>query len=120
MANLLRTLNAERSRQRDSRSSYVDRLLRVFPTAIARDDATPMKREVHGSSFSAQPLVEPLSERELEVLRLLAAGHDNAAIARELVVAVSTVKAHVNHIFGKLGVGSRLEAALRARQLNLL
>ena len=54
------------------------------------------------------------------MLRLLAAGHDNAAIARELVVAVSTVKAHVNHIFGKLGVGSRLEAALRARQLNLL
>ena len=65
-------------------------------------------------------LVEPLSERELEVLRLLAEGRDNAEIARALVVAVSTIKSHVNHIFSKLGVGNRLEAVLRAQQLDLL
>ena len=54
------------------------------------------------------------------MLRLLANGMDNAQIARELSVAVSTVKAHTNHIFGKLGVHSRLEAVLRAQELNLL
>jgi len=65
-------------------------------------------------------LVEPLSPRELEVLRLLAAGRSNTAIANELVVAVSTVKSHINSIFGKLGVNSRLEALLRAQKFQLL
>ena len=64
--------------------------------------------------------MEPLSAREREVLRLLANGMDNAQIARALAVAVSTVKAHINHIFGKLGVHSRLEAVLRAQELDLL
>ena len=64
--------------------------------------------------------MEPLSPRELEVLRLLAAGHDNAAIAERLIVAVSTVKSHVSHILGKLGARSRLEAVLAARRLGLL
>jgi LuxR family maltose regulon positive regulatory protein len=65
-------------------------------------------------------MIEPLSAREREVLRLLANGMDNAQIARTLAVAVSTVKAHTNHIFGKLGVHSRLEAVLRAQELGLL
>src|SRR3712207_2441863 len=56
---------------------------------------------------------ELLTERELEVLRLLAAGASNQAIAQELVVAVGTVKRHLNNIFGKLGVQTRLEAAAR-------
>jgi LuxR family maltose regulon positive regulatory protein len=68
----------------------------------------------------AQPLVDPLSERELEVLRLIAAGHSNREIAEELVVAVSTVKSHANHIFGKLGVGSRTQAVAKAQELGLL
>jgi LuxR family maltose regulon positive regulatory protein len=61
---------------------------------------------------------EQLTERELQVLRLLAAGHSNQAIAQELVVAVGTVKRHVSNIMSKLGVQSRLEAAARARDLS--
>ena len=63
--------------------------------------------------------VEPLTEREREVLRLLAAGRSNQAIAKELVVAVGTVKRHVSNIMDKLQVQSRLEAAARARDLGL-
>ena len=65
------------------------------------------------SQFSIlNSLVEPLSERELEVLRLIAEGHSNQAIADRLVVAVSTVKKHVNNIYGKLDVQSRTQALL--------
>jgi LuxR family maltose regulon positive regulatory protein len=68
----------------------------------------------------AQPLIEPLSEREIEVLQLLAAGKSNQAIAAELVLSVGTVKAHNSNIYGKLGVRSRTQAVARARKLNLL
>ena len=63
---------------------------------------------------------EALSARELEVLRLIGSGRSNAEIARSMVVAVSTVKTHVNSIFGKLHVSSRAEAIERARELRLL
>ncbi|NTU86355.1 MAG: response regulator transcription factor, partial [Chloroflexales bacterium] len=72
------------------------------------------------SGGSAADLVEPLSERELEVLRLVAAGHSNQAIADTLIVAIGTVKKHINNIFGKLQVGSRTQALARARELDLL
>lgn len=67
-----------------------------------------------------QPLDEPLTERELEVLALLAAGHTNAEIADELVIATGTVKWYASQIYGKLSVSNRTEAAARARELNLL
>jgi LuxR family transcriptional regulator, maltose regulon positive regulatory protein len=65
-------------------------------------------------------MVEPLTARELEVLRLLAAGTPNRAIAEQLVVTLDTVKSHVTHIFDKLGVTNRTQAVSRARELGLL
>jgi LuxR family transcriptional regulator, maltose regulon positive regulatory protein len=65
-------------------------------------------------------LVEPLSVRELEVLRLLAAGRSNAELAAELFVEQSTVKTHLIHLYSKLGVHSRTQAVARARALGLL
>jgi ATP/maltotriose-dependent transcriptional regulator MalT len=74
----------------------------------------------HPSSFNAQPLLEPLTERELEILQLIALGLSNQAIADRLVIAVSTVKRHINNLFGKLAVESRTQALVRARELQLL
>lgn len=64
-------------------------------------------------------LVEPLSSRELEVLRLIDAGFSNQQIAARLSVAPSTVKTHINNIYGKMGVQTRVQAVNRARELNL-
>ena len=63
---------------------------------------------------------EPLSERELEVLALLASGRTNAEIARDLFVALGTVKSHVNNIYRKLGAANRAEAVTKAREMRLL
>jgi len=65
-------------------------------------------------------LVEPLTDRELEVLRLIVAGLSNGEIAEELFIAVSTVKSHINHIYGKLAVENRVQAANRARSEGLV
>jgi LuxR family maltose regulon positive regulatory protein len=67
-----------------------------------------------------QPLVEPMSERELEILRLLADGLSNREIAERLVISVGTTKSHVHHILEKLGTDSRMQAAAKARELGLL
>jgi LuxR family maltose regulon positive regulatory protein len=95
--------------------AYLDRLMR----AGDRDGARPAP--VAGSSVAGVAgLVEPLSEREVEVLRLLAIGKQNREIAEELSVALDTVKKHVTHILDKLGAGNRTEATARARELGLL
>ncbi len=69
---------------------------------------------------SAPDLVEPLSEREQEILELIAAGLSNAQIAARLYIGIGTVKTHVNHLFGKLGVSSRTQLIAHARMLKLL
>lgn len=69
---------------------------------------------------AAPPLVEPLSDRELEVVRLLAGGASNREIAARLFIAEGTVKNHLTNILGKLGVRDRTQAALRARELGLV
>lgn len=66
------------------------------------------------------PLVEPLTRRELDILRLLAEGFNNHEIADQVVIAEGTVKNHVTNIIGKLGVRDRTQAAIRARELNLI
>ncbi len=73
-----------------------------------------------GTGQPPPALVEALSERELEVLRLVAQGRSNQQIARDLVVATGTVKKHINNIFAKLDVESRTQAVARARELKLL
>jgi DNA-binding NarL/FixJ family response regulator len=69
---------------------------------------------------SAQPLIEPLSTRELEVLEQLATGRSNKEIAAHLRIAEGTVKNHMSQVLTKLGVQDRTQAALRARELGLL
>ena len=73
-----------------------------------------------GARSRAQPLVEPMSERELEILRLMAAGLSNREIAERLVITVGTTKSHVHHILEKLDSASRSQAVAKARELELV
>jgi LuxR family maltose regulon positive regulatory protein len=93
------------------RIDYVDRLLAAFEQPPPLSQRTPP---------GIQPPIEPLSERELEVLRLVSAGLKNREIAEELFVVVGTVKAHINSIYRKLGTNNRVQAVSRARELTLL
>ncbi len=72
------------------------------------------------SQASSSEFVEHLSERELEVLRLMARGASNQEIAEQLVITVGTVKSHINHVLGKLNARNRTEAVARARELGWL
>jgi LuxR family transcriptional regulator, maltose regulon positive regulatory protein len=78
------------------------------------------ERDATGASSSVADFPEPLSERELEVLALIAAGKSNRRIATELFVSVGTVKTHLNNAYRKLGAHSRTQAVARARELNLI
>jgi LuxR family maltose regulon positive regulatory protein len=110
-------------------SNYLDRLLAAFPVPTRPLAATPISNQQHLHRAAAQRavqvsafsnLLEPLSDRELEVLRLLAAGLSNSQIADRLVVAVGTIKTHVHNIYGKLGAQNRAQAVTRAAELHLL
>jgi len=90
----------------------------VAAKVVARFAAMPA--DDAGGRPRPQPLVVPLSERELEVLRLLAEGRTNREIAAALYLAEGTVKNHVTNVLGKLGARDRTQAALRARALDLL
>jgi DNA-binding NarL/FixJ family response regulator len=83
-----------------------------------QEAAAPAEDRVAAASTSR--LSEALTERELEVLRLVADGDSNQDIARKLVVSLATVKTHINHIFGKLDAESRFQVVARARTLGLL
>jgi len=67
----------------------------------------------------AQLLIEPLSQRELEVLKLIEAGHSNQEIAAKLVISIATVKRHISNIYAKLGVKSRTQAVSLGKELSL-
>jgi LuxR family transcriptional regulator, maltose regulon positive regulatory protein len=87
---------------------------------LAACEAEEQKSENNSSPPTAQPLLEPLSPRELEVLQLMAQGRSNQEISERLFLALSTVKGHNRNIFGKLQVQRRTEAVARARALGLL
>jgi LuxR family maltose regulon positive regulatory protein len=86
-------------------SRYIGQLLRAVPEFTKN---------------TVQPLNDPLSERELEILRLVAVGLSNEAIADQLIIAPSTVKWHVRNICGKLHSENRTQAVARARELRML
>ncbi|GAB4413159.1 MAG: LuxR C-terminal-related transcriptional regulator [Anaerolineae bacterium] len=118
MAHLLLSLS-----QRPSaiNRAYLDTLLAAFP----KDEGERMKDEespmvLHPSSFSPQPLIEPLSKRELEILSLMAQGLTNIEIGQQIFISDQTVKVHTRNIYGKLGVNSRRQAVTKALALGLL
>jgi LuxR family maltose regulon positive regulatory protein len=88
--------------------TYTDRLLEAFPQPAS------------SGKPKSESLPDPLSERELDILRLIAAGRSNQEIADMLVIAVSTVKSHINNLYGKLGTNRRTEAITIAREQGLL
>jgi LuxR family transcriptional regulator, maltose regulon positive regulatory protein len=90
---------------------YATTLLHLFP-----QEGALSSRRIPG----ATPWVEPLSQQEIRVLRLLVAGMANGEIAQELVVSTNTVKTHVKNIYRKLDIGSRDEARVVARELKLV
>ncbi len=116
MRALLAQLPAARPDQQHAARRTDPGYLAALLRACSQADAAPRRR-----AAGAPPgLAEPLTDRELEVLRLLAAGKSNQRIAHDLVVALDTVKKHVTHILGKLGAANRTEAVARARDLGLI
>jgi LuxR family maltose regulon positive regulatory protein len=99
--------------------AYVGKLLAVFED-VTMDDGRPTEPAPSSSVQHPSSLTEPLSQREREVLQLIAQGLSNREISERLFLAVDTVKGHNQKIFGKLQVQRRTEAVVRARELGLL
>jgi ATP/maltotriose-dependent transcriptional regulator MalT len=95
------------------------RIASGYVTTLLEADGECVTMEHRLSSLHTDPLVEALTERESEVLQLLAKGASNREIAQHLILSVNTVKKHVLNICGKLGVQSRTQAIAKARSLNL-
>jgi LuxR family maltose regulon positive regulatory protein len=107
----------------DQGGSMVALLRRAAAQGLAPDYVSKLLDAFRASdlpSTRAPALVQPPSDRELEVLRLIAAGLSNREIADTLVVSINTVKTHVRRLYGKLSVNSRLQAVERARELGML
>lgn len=92
-------------------AAYASKLLRIIKAQLPAHSSG--RETVSG-------LIEDLSERELEILRLIASGKSNQEISSSLFLAIGTVKKHTNNIYGKLGAGSRTQAVARARELGIL
>lgn len=100
-------------------ANFVSRLLQSFPTVPNTDVASADRSSVLDTEPSNNTLIEPLSERELEVLQLLASGATNEDIAKKLVIAITTAKKHVSNILHKLSADNRTQAVARGRSLGL-
>ncbi len=102
---------------------YVRAILSVFPETQQLQEAYTLHTPAASDAVTAAEslaVIEPLTVRELEVLRLIAAGDSNRTIAEKLVITVSAVKKHTANIYGKLSVNSRTQALARSRQLGML
>jgi DNA-binding NarL/FixJ family response regulator len=114
LARLVAAQKADQAAARGVPLGCMARLLRAFS---GQDAASAAGRD---AAAAVPGLVEQLTARELDILRLLAAGAPNPRIAAELVVRLDTVKKHVSHLLGKLGAANRTEAVTRARELGLI
>ncbi len=113
MRSLLRLLIEKQSRNRDyPLSGYTDKLLAAFTQPVT----APKSAIIHQKS----DMIEPLSERELEVLKLLRSELSGPEIAQQLIVSLHTLRTHTNNIYNKLGVNNRRAAVRRAEELDLL
>ena len=116
MAQLLRDAAARRIRP-----DYVSKLLAGFESEQPQSAGeSPLPDRQVAATPASQPLIEPLSQRELEVLRLFATELSGPEIARELVIGLSTVRTHTKSIYSKLNVTNRRAAVQRAIELNLI
>ena len=95
---------------------YIGKLLAAFEAEKRIDEDNSDLPPVS----TGRPLIEPLSQRELEILHLIAQGLSNREIGERLFLALDTIKGHNRHIFDKLEVQSRTEAVARGRELGLL
>ncbi len=101
----------------------VEALMAALGNLVPEGETVPTitpQEPLRTASDHDQSHIESLTEREMEVLQLIAQGDSNQEIARRLVVSLATVKTHVNHVFAKLGADSRVQVVARARALGLL
>ncbi|HNT78524.1 MAG TPA: LuxR C-terminal-related transcriptional regulator, partial [Anaerolineae bacterium] len=99
---------------------YIQTLLQVKRQTSNVKRPSPTSPNPQPTTLNPQPLIEPLSDRELEVLALVTDGATNREIADRLYIAASTVKTHINNLYGKLGAANRVQAVARARELGLV
>ncbi len=97
-----------------------EQLAATIENPALRELVAASAREIDDRAPLAQSLIEPLTEREQQVLRLICRGCSNQEIADELVIALDTVKRHATNLYGKLGVQRRAQAILKARELGLI
>ncbi|MDB5036461.1 MAG: ATP-dependent transcriptional regulator [Chlorobi bacterium] len=110
--------------QEEDAIDYIDSLLERLGAA-ARFIPQQESPQANGAAnnrhmVNAMELLSPLSDREIEVLKLIANGKSNASIGDALYISLSTVKTHINNLYSKLGVESRTQALVRAKEINLL
>ncbi len=100
-------------------TEYIQKLLNAFYSAASPEGSKVPLIPAH-SSLLFPDLIEPLSDREVQVLRLLDSRLNNEDIGRELYVSVNTIRTHIRNIYSKLGVNRRREAIDKAKELKLI